>query len=37
MRATMFVAAATFAMSAAYGATTYEGNGQVPEQFVLSG
>jgi uncharacterized protein GlcG (DUF336 family) len=33
----MFVAAATFAMSAAYGATTYEGNGQVPEQFVLSG
>jgi uncharacterized protein GlcG (DUF336 family) len=37
MRATIFVAAATFAMPAAYAASTYEGNGQVPQQFVLSG
>ena len=37
MRATIFVAAATFAMSTAYAASTYEGNGQVPQQFVISG
>jgi glc operon protein GlcG len=37
MRLTTLVAAATFAMSAAHAATTYEGNGQVPQQFVLSG
>jgi uncharacterized protein GlcG (DUF336 family) len=37
MRSTIFVAAATFAVSAAYAATTYEGNGQVSQQFVLSG
>jgi uncharacterized protein GlcG (DUF336 family) len=37
MRFAVFVATATFAMQAAYAATTYEGNGQVPQQFVLSG
>jgi glc operon protein GlcG len=37
MRFTFFVAGATFAMSSAYAASTYEGNGQVPQQFVLSG
>jgi uncharacterized protein GlcG (DUF336 family) len=37
MRSTIFVAAATFAVSAAYAATTYEGNVQVSQQFVLSG
>src|SRR5215472_5653293 len=37
MRLTMFAAAAAFAMSTAHAATTYEGNGQVPEQFVVSG
>src|ERR1700694_759834 len=37
MRFAIFVAAATFAMSTAHAATTYEGNGQVPQQFVLSG
>jgi glc operon protein GlcG len=37
MRARIFVAAATFAMSTAHAASTYEGNGQVPQQFVLSG
>jgi glc operon protein GlcG len=38
MKLTMFGAAATFAMMpTAYAATTYEGNGQVPQQFVLSG
>jgi glc operon protein GlcG len=37
MRLTIFAAAATFAISAAYAATTYDGNGQVPQQFVLSG
>ena len=37
MRFTTFVVAAISAMSTAYAATTYEGNGQVPEQFVLSG
>lgn len=37
MRTAMFAAAATLAISAAYAATAYEGNGQVPQQFVLSG
>ena len=37
MRFTTFAVAAISAMSTAYAATTYEGNGQVPEQFVLSG
>ena len=37
MRFTIFAAAATLTMSAAYAATTYDGNGQVPQQFVLSG
>jgi uncharacterized protein GlcG (DUF336 family) len=30
-------AAAVLAMSGAYAATTYDGNGQVPQQFVLTG
>jgi uncharacterized protein GlcG (DUF336 family) len=33
----MLVAGAAVAMSSAYAATTYDGNGQVPAQFVLSG
>src|SRR5579863_4935115 len=37
MKITISVAAATIAMSTAYAATTYEGTGQVPQQFVLSG
>jgi hypothetical protein len=37
MRITIIAAAAAFAVSAATAATTYEGNGQVPPQFVLSG
>jgi hypothetical protein len=37
MRFTTFVVVASFAMSTAHAANTYEGNGQVPEQFVLSG
>ena len=37
MQLTTFVAAATIAMSAAHAATTYEGNGQVPQQFVQDG
>jgi len=37
MRIMTLVAAATFAMSATYAATTYDGDGRVPEQFVLSG
>jgi len=37
MRFTMIAAAALLAMSTADAATTYEGGGQVPEQFVLSG
>jgi uncharacterized protein GlcG (DUF336 family) len=37
MRLTTFAAAAVFALSAAQAATTYEGNGQVPAQFVVSG
>ena len=37
MRSTILVAVATFAVSAACAATTYEGNGQSPQQFVLSG
>src|ERR1051326_2036108 len=37
MKRTLTVATATLAISAAYAATTYDGNGQVPQQFVLSG
>ena len=37
MKCTMFIAAAAMAISAADAATTYEGNGQVAPQFVLSG
>ena len=37
MRVTTFVVITTLAMSNAYAASTYEGNGQVPPQFVLSG
>jgi uncharacterized protein GlcG (DUF336 family) len=37
MRITTIIAAAAFATCAAQAATTYEGNGQVPQQFVLSG
>jgi uncharacterized protein GlcG (DUF336 family) len=37
MRITIIAAAAAFAVSAVNAATTYEGNGQVPPQFVLSG
>src|SRR5215467_8976186 len=37
MRATTIIAVAAVAVSAAHAATTYEGNGQVPDQFVLSG
>jgi uncharacterized protein GlcG (DUF336 family) len=38
MRFTIFVAAvATLALSAAYAATSYEGDGKVSEQFVVSG
>src|ERR1051326_2093140 len=35
--AAMMGAAAVLAVSGAYAATSYEGNGQVPQQFVLSG
>ena len=35
--AAMLGAAAVLAISGAYAATTYDGNGQVPQQFVLSG
>lgn len=37
MRFTMIFAAASLAATAAMAATTYEGDGQVPERFVLSG
>lgn len=37
MRLTILALAATFAISAVHAATTYEGDGKVPEQFVLSG
>ena len=37
MRVTIFVAAAAVAVSTAYAATSYDGDGQVPQQFVLSG
>lgn len=37
MRVTTFVVIATLAMSNAHAASTYEGDGQVPPQFVLSG
>lgn len=36
-RTSLVLSRSTFAMPAAYAATTYEGNGQVPQQFVLSG
>jgi glc operon protein GlcG len=37
MRTKTIIAAAIFAMTGAQAATTYDGNGQVPEQFRLSG
>lgn len=37
MKAGTIVAVSTFALSAAHAATTYEGDGQLPQQFVLSG
>lgn len=37
MRTITIIAVATVAMASAHAATSYEGNGQVPEQFVLSG
>ena len=37
MKFTMIITATAFAISAATAATTYDGNGQVPAQFVLSG
>jgi uncharacterized protein GlcG (DUF336 family) len=37
MRLSTFTAVAALAISGAYAATTYDGNGQVPAQFVLSG
>jgi glc operon protein GlcG len=37
MKLTIFAAAATFSVSTAYAAASYDGNGQVPPQFVLSG
>lgn len=37
MKSLSFVAAAILAMSAAHAATTYDGDGHVPDHFVLSG
>jgi uncharacterized protein GlcG (DUF336 family) len=37
MKLTMFIAAATLTASACYAATSYDGDGQVPQQFVISG
>src|SRR5450432_4559634 len=37
MRAVILAIAATMVIPVAYAATTYDGNGEVPQQFVLSG